>query len=38
MQNRFLTCCRDSVLIGTRSECHRLQYQGNPHPASISIV
>ena len=32
MENRFLTCCHDSVLIGTRSECDRLQCQGNQDP------
>ena len=32
MENCFLTCCHDSVLIGTRSECDRLQCQGNQDP------
>ena len=32
MENRFLTCCYDSVLIGTRSECDRFQCQGNHNP------
>ena len=32
METRFLTCCHDSVLIGTRSECDRLQCQGNQDP------
>ena len=32
MKNRFLTCCHDSLLIGTRSECDRLSCQGNYLP------
>ena len=28
MENRFEICCDDSVLIGTRSECDRLSYEG----------
>ena len=32
MENRFLTCCYDSVLIGTRSKRDRLQCQGNHNP------
>ena len=32
MENRFLTCCHDSLLIGTRSECDRLQCQGKHDP------
>ena len=32
MGNRFLTCCYDSVLIGTWSECDRLQCRGNHDP------
>ena len=35
MENRFLTCCHDSVLIGTRSEFDRLQCQGNHDPVFI---
>ena len=29
MENRFLTCCHDSVLIGNRSDSDRLNCQGN---------
>ena len=32
MENRFLTCCYDSVVIGTRSKRDRLQCQGNHNP------
>ena len=32
MENHFLTCCHDSLLIGTRSECDRLQCQGKYDP------
>ena len=32
MENRFLTCCHDSVLIGNRSESDRLNCQGNHDP------
>ena len=32
MENRFLTCCYDSVLIGTRSKRDTLQCQGNHNP------
>ena len=31
MKNRFLTCCFDSVLIGTRSECDRLSCEHEKH-------
>ena len=31
MENRFLTCCFDSVLIGTRSECDRLSCEHEKH-------
>ena len=33
MENSFLICCHDSLLIGSRSECDRLQCQGNHDPA-----
>ena len=33
MENRFLICCHNSLLIGTRYECDRLQCQGNHDPA-----
>ena len=29
MENHFLNCCSDSLLIGTQSECDRLSCQGN---------
>ena len=29
MENHFLNCCYDSLLIGTQSECDRLSCQGN---------
>ena len=32
MEDRFLTCCYDSVVIGTRSKRDRLQCQGNHNP------
>ena len=32
MENRFSCCCFDSLLIGTQSECDRLQCQGNHNP------
>ena len=32
MENRFLNCCYDSLLIGTRSECDRLNCQGKHLP------
>ena len=32
MENRFLTCCHDSLLIVTRSEFDRLQCQGKHNP------
>ena len=32
MENRFLICCHDSLLIGTRSECDRSQCQGKHDP------
>ena len=31
MENRFLICCRDSLLIGTRSECNRFSCQEGKH-------
>ena len=33
MENSFLICCHDSLLIGSRSECDRLQCQENHDPA-----
>ena len=30
MENRFLACCFDSALIGTRSECDRLSCEHSP--------
>ena len=32
MENRFLTCSHNSLLIGGRSECDRLQCQGKHYP------
>ena len=33
MENRFLNCCYDSLLIGTRSECDRFCCkEGKHHP------
>ena len=32
MENRFLLCCHDSLLIGTRSECGRFSCQGKHMP------
>ena len=32
MENRFLNCCFDFSLIGTRSECDRLSCEGNHNP------
>ena len=32
MENLFLTCCYDSLLIGSRSECDRLQCQAKHDP------
>ena len=31
MENHFLICCRDSLLIGTRSECDRFCCQEGKH-------
>ena len=31
MDNRFLICCHDSLLIGTRSECDRFSCQERKH-------
>ena len=33
MEKSFLICCHDSLLIGSRYECDRLQCQGNHDPA-----
>ena len=32
MENRFLNCCFDYTLTGTRSECDRLSCEGNHNP------
>ena len=32
MENRFLNCCHDYVLTGTRSEFDSLSFQGNHNP------
>ena len=32
MENRFLNCCFDFTLVGTRSECDRLSCEGNNDP------
>ena len=32
MENRFLNCCFDYTLTGTRSECDRLSCVGNHNP------
>ena len=33
MENRFLLCCHDSLLVGTRSECDRFSCpEGNHFP------
>ena len=32
MENRFLNCCHDSVLIGSRSECDKFSCQGKHNP------
>ena len=32
MENRFLLCCHDSLLIGTQSECDRFSCQGKRLP------
>ena len=32
MENRFEICCHDSLLIGTRSECDRLSFEGKHEP------
>ena len=31
MENRFLNCCHDSLLIGIRSECDRFSCQEGKH-------
>ena len=32
MENRFLNCCFDYALTGTRSEYDRLSFEGNHDP------
>ena len=36
MENRFLSCCFDFTLVGTRSECDRLSCEGN-HDAVFNL-
>ena len=39
MENRFLNCCHDSLLIGTLSECDRFFCkEGKHHPCSIYTI
>ena len=37
MENRFLACYFDSVLIGTRSECHRLSCEHKKHSPEFDV-
>ena len=37
MENRFLTCCFDSVLIGTHSECDRLSCEHEKHSPEFEV-
>ena len=37
MENRFLTCCFNSVLIGTRSECDRLSCEHEKHSPDFEV-
>ena len=37
MENLFLTCCFDSVLIGTRSECDRLSCEHGKHSPEFEV-
>ena len=32
MENRFLNCCFDFILVGTHSDCDRLSCDGNHDP------
>ena len=37
MENRFLLCCHDSLLVGTRSECDRFSCQEGKHSAVFNL-
>ena len=37
MENCFLNCCYDSLLIGTRSECDRFSYQEGKHDPVFNL-
>ena len=37
MENRFLTCCFDSVLIGIRSQCDRLSCEHEKHFSDFEV-
>ena len=37
MENRFLACCFDSLLIGTCSECDRLSCEYEKHSSEFDV-
>ena len=37
MENRFLLCCHDSLLVGTRSECDRFSCQEGNHSPVFNL-
>ena len=37
MENHFLTCCFDSLIIGTRSECDRLSCEHEKHSPEFEV-
>ena len=37
MENRFLACCFDSLLIGTRSECDRFSCKHEKHSPVFDV-